>query len=129
MKFALWSLLVGGLLVFMALASSVLKRLPLSTSMLYLAVGLAVSPLWLGLVRAHPLDSTHLLERMSEVAVLVSLFTSGLKLSPQLTDPQWRLPLRLALTSMVVTVAAIAAAGVWLLGLPLGAAILLGAIL
>jgi NhaP-type Na+/H+ or K+/H+ antiporter len=70
-----------------------------------------------------------LLEHLTEIVVLVSLFTAGLKLSPGLTDRSWLLPLRLALTSMVITVAAIAALGYWLLGLPLGAAILLGAIL
>jgi NhaP-type Na+/H+ or K+/H+ antiporter len=46
-----------------------------------------------------------------------------------LHDGRWMLPLRLASVSMLVTVALIAAVGVLLLGLPLGGAILLGAIL
>jgi len=53
----------------------------------------------------------------------------GLKLSPGLRDKRWLLPLRLALTSMVFTVAAIAAAAYFLLDLPLGACVLLGGIL
>ena len=129
MEFALWSLVVGVLLVLVALAGTVLKRLPLTATMLYLAVGLAVSPLGLGLLIAGPLERPVLLERMTEVAVIVSLFTAGLKLSPRLSDLRWRLPLRLALTSMVVTVGCITAVGHWLLGLPLGGAVLLGAIL
>ena len=44
MDFAIWSLIVGVLLVVMALSGSVLARLPLSTAMLYLLVGMAVSP-------------------------------------------------------------------------------------
>ena len=40
-----------------------------------------------------------------------------------------RIPVRLAVLSMLVTIAAIAAGGVFLFGLPLGAALLLGAIL
>ena len=52
--FALWSAIVGLLLVVMALSDSVLARLPLSTSMLYLLVGVAVSPLWLGLASLTP---------------------------------------------------------------------------
>ena len=40
------------LLVLMALSGTVLKRLPLSTAMFYLGVGVAVSPVWLGLVAA-----------------------------------------------------------------------------
>lgn len=69
------------------------------------------------------------MERIAEVAVLVSLFTAGLKLRIPLGDRRWLLPLRLAVVSMTVTVGLIALAGVYLLGLPLGAAVLLGAIL
>jgi sodium/hydrogen antiporter len=129
MDFAIWSVLVGLLLVLMALASTVLKRLPLSTAMLYLVVGMAVSPLGLALVRADPRAHAAILERMAEVVVLLSLFTAGLKLSPGLLDKRWRLPVRLALNAMVLTVAMIAAAAWFFLDLPLGACILLGAIL
>lgn len=129
MEFALWSLLAGLLLVLMALGTTVLARLPLSTAMLYLGVGLAASPLGLGLMDATPFSDTVLLERLTEVVVLVSLFTAGLKLSLGLGNRRWWLPVRLATISMLVTVLAIAAAGWSLLGLPLGAAVLLGAVL
>lgn len=129
MEFALWCLIVGLLLVFMALSSSVLARLPLSTAMLYLGVGLAVSPLGLGLLWTAPRTHTLLLEKLTEVVVLLSLFGAGLKLSLPLADRRWLLPARLAIVSMLITIAAVAAAAHWLLGLPPGAAILLGAIL
>ncbi|HEX7889401.1 MAG TPA: sodium:proton antiporter [Ramlibacter sp.] len=129
MDFALWSVIVGLLLVLMALASTVLKRLPLSTAMLYLLVGLGVGPLALGLVSLDPRGSASMLERMAEVVVLLSLFTAGLKLSPGLRDQRWALPVRLALNSMVVTVALIALVAWLFLDLPPGACILLGAIL
>lgn len=129
MEFAIWSVLVGLLLVLMALGSTVLKRLPLSTAMLYLLVGLAVSPLLLHLVALEPRLDAHVLERIAEVVVLLSLFTSGLKLSPGLRDKRWALPVRLAVNSMVLTVGLIALAAWMFLGLPFGAAVLLGAIL
>jgi sodium/hydrogen antiporter len=129
MDFALWSVIVGLLLIFMALSGSVLARLPLSTAMLYLMVGIAISPVGAGLLWLAPRTQTHLLERLAEVVVLISLFGAGLKLSPGLTDRRWLLPLRLAIVSMLITVGMIAAVGVWLLDLPLGAAVLLGAIL
>ena len=50
-----------------------------------------------------------------------------LRLPPQ--DLRWRPALKMASGAMSLTVAMIAAAGVWMLGMPLGAAILLGAIL
>lgn len=129
MEFATWSIVVGLLLILMALGGSILERLPLSTSMLYLAAGLAVGPLGLALLSAALQQHTLLLERLAEVVVLLSLFTAGLKLSPGLRDQRWLLPLRLALTSMVITVAGVALAAYLLLDWPVGACILLGAIL
>ncbi|MBA2672849.1 cation:proton antiporter [Ramlibacter sp.] len=129
MDFALWSVIVGVLLILMALGGSVLARLPLSTAMLYLGTGLLVSPIALGLLHADPLRHAHVLERMTEVVVLVSLFSAGLKLSAGLKERSWLLPLRLALGSMVVTVACVALLGHYLVGLPWGAAVLLGGIL
>ena len=131
-------ILTGALFVVMALATSVLQRLPLSTSLLYLATGYAVGPAGLGLLDLDPLRSSAVLERITEVAVIVSLFTAGLKLRLPLTTPgglwprlhpAWRPALRLATLSMVLTVALVAGSAWWLFGLPLGAAVLLGAIL
>ena len=124
-----WYIVIGLLLVGMALSGSVLKRLPLSTSMLYLAVGFGLGPYGFGLIRLDPVRDSALLERFAEVAVIVSLFTAGLKLRVGLRDALWELPARLASGSMAVTIGLIAVAGVVGLGLPWGAAILLGAIL
>jgi NhaP-type Na+/H+ or K+/H+ antiporter len=76
-----------------------------------------------------PLAHAALLERLAEVAVLISLFSVGLKLGLPLSNWHWLLPLRLAFVSMTLTVALIAAVGVLALDLPLGAAVLVGAIL
>ncbi len=129
MEVAIWSTLIGILLLSMALGGSVLSRLPLSTSMLYLAYGAALSPWWIGLIDIDLPSSSTTLELLAEIVVLISLFSSGLKLSAGLSDRRWIPSLRLALVSMLLTVGAIAAIGVGLLGLSLGAAILLGGIL
>jgi NhaP-type Na+/H+ or K+/H+ antiporter len=127
--FTAWYLTIGGLLVVMALAATVLKRLPLSASMFYLVVGAALAPAGAGLVRLDILRDAHLLERLTEVALIVSLFTAGLKLRLPLSDRRWRPPILLASAGMVVTVAGVAAFGVYALGLSLGAAVLLGGVL
>jgi NhaP-type Na+/H+ or K+/H+ antiporter len=129
MEITSWSAVVGLLLIVMALGDSLLARLPLSTSMLYLLAGVAVSPLWLGWTALAPTFDSKGLERLAEIVVLLSLFGSGLKMSAGFGDGRWLLPLRLAIVSMLVTVALIAGFGVLALGLPLGAAILLGGIL
>jgi NhaP-type Na+/H+ or K+/H+ antiporter len=97
--------------------------------MLYLLVGIGVSPMGLELLRVQPDTHSHTLERMAEVVVLLSLFTAGLKSSPALRDSRWKLPVRLAVNSMVITVALIALVAWLFLGLPPGACVLLGAIL
>lgn len=129
MSFAAWCVVSGLVLVLMALSATVLKRLPLSSAMLYLALGYALGPGGLGVLDLDALRDAPALERITEVAVLVSLFVAGLKLRVPLRDVRWRVPLRLATLSMVLTVAAIALAGVLILGLSPGAAILLGAVL
>jgi NhaP-type Na+/H+ or K+/H+ antiporter len=129
MNFDLLFVIVGVLLVVMALSAALLKRLPLTTSILYLAVGLLLGPFVSGMVRLDPVERSALLERFTEVAVIVSLFTAGLKLRLPFSDPGWRLPLRLSLLSMTITVGLETLAGVFGLGLPVGAAVLLGAVL
>ena len=127
MEMTLWFIVAGALLVGMALGGSVLKRLPLSTSLLYLVVGYVLGRLGLGRLDAHA--QAKLLEHLTEVGVLISLFTAGLKLRAPFKDPQWRIAVRLAFLAMALTVGLVTAVGVWWLGLPLGAAVLLGAVL
>jgi NhaP-type Na+/H+ or K+/H+ antiporter len=129
MKFELWYLLMGALLVAVALISSMVKRLPLTTTMLYLGVGVLLGPLMAGVAAIDPFKDGGWLERLAELAVLVSLFTTGLKLRVSLRHKDWLVPLRLAVVTMIFTVGMVTMAGVWWLGLPLGAAVLLGAIL
>lgn len=97
--------------------------------MVYLALGVMLSPKGLGYLAIDPAPDSRMLEHVSEVAVVVSLFVCGLKIQLKGNDPLWKLPLRLAFVSMAVTVALIALAGVLFLDLDLGLAVLLGAVL
>jgi sodium/hydrogen antiporter len=129
MSFAEWSMVIGMLLVTMVLAGTLLGRLPLSSAMVYLALGWMLGPDAANVLRPDPVAQAALLERLAEVALLISLFAVGLRLGVPLRDKRWRLPLRLAFLSMGMMVAMISAIGVWWLQLPLGMAVLLGAIL
>lgn len=113
----------------MALSGTLLKRLPLTTSMLYLLAGFALGPAGLGLLSPSPIDDYALLEVIAEVALLISLFAVGMKLTLPLSDWRWRSAVRLATVSMLITIVMLAGLGVWLLDLPIGAAILLAAML
>ena len=124
-----WFLLAGALLILMALLGSAVDKLPLSPGLIYLLIGVVLGPGGLGVISFDPLAHTADFRFICEVAVLVSLFTVGLKLRVSLNDPLWRFPIRLATISMMCVIAAVAAAGMYGLGLTLGGAVLLGAIL
>ena len=125
----LWFLLIGGLLLLRGLTASVLKYLPVTPAIIYLAVGMLVGPSGLHLFHFNPLQESALLEILTEVVVLISLFSAGVKMPGSFTLARWRAPILLATASMALSVGLVAAFAVLLLDLPLGAGVLLGAIL
>ncbi|MGK2927610.1 MAG: cation:proton antiporter domain-containing protein, partial [Lysobacterales bacterium] len=129
MSDALWFVLVGGLLLARGLTAPMLRRLPVTPAIIYLAVGVLVGPTVFNAFHFNPLQESALLEVLTEVAVLISLFSAGVKMPLGVSFASWRAPILLASVSMAVTVGLVAAFAHYLLGLPLGAAVLLGAIL
>ena len=125
---SLWFLLVGGLLLIMGLTCSGLKRLPVTPAIIYLAVGLLLGPTVLNLFHFNPLKESKLLELLTEIAVLISLFSAGVKMPAPINLRQWHSPVLLATVSMTASVALVAAFAYYVLGLAPGACILLGAI-
>ena len=124
-----WFVLIGALLLLRGLSAGLLKRLPVTPAIIYLGVGMLVGPSGLNLFHFNPLKESALLEILTEVVVLISLFSAGVKMPGAFTFARWRAPILLATASMGVTVALVAAFAVLVLGLPLGAGVLLGAIL
>jgi NhaP-type Na+/H+ or K+/H+ antiporter len=125
----LWYLIVGALLISMGMMESVLQRLPLSPAMFYLPIGYALGPAGAGLLDIDPGRHAGVLTIVTEIALLISLFTVGLKMRVPLSDRIWWLPVRLGLVAMLATILLLTLLGVYFLKLPLGAAILLAAIL
>lgn len=126
---AQWFMLIGVVLLVMGLTPTVLKRSPITAAIIYLAVGLLVGPSALNLFHFNPLKESALLEALTEVAVLISLFSAGVKMPAPFSFARWRAPILLATVSMTISVAMVAAFAFYVLGLPLGAGVLLGAIL
>lgn len=113
----------------MALAASVLDRFPVSPAMFYLPVGFVLGPAVFSLIHLSIIHQAGILTDAARIAVLVSLFSVGLRLRVGLRDNLWFLPLRLGVLAMLLTIALLTAGGFYLLKLPLGAAVLLAAIL
>jgi NhaP-type Na+/H+ or K+/H+ antiporter len=126
---AFWFLLVGVLLISIGVLGRFLDRLPVSPAMIYLLVGVALGPLALDALELHPQRELELLTTITEIALLIALFTVGVKARVPVSDRRWRLPLRLATVSMLLTIIGVAAAAWGLLGLPPGLALVLGAAL
>ncbi len=128
MSTASWFLLVGILLLLMGFTVQVMKRLPVTSSMIYLAIGIFLGPTVLGFYHFNPLQESSFLEIFTEAAVLISLFSAGVKMPVPFKWVHWQAPLRLAFLSMSLTVGLVAVFAYFVLGLPLGAGVLLGAI-
>jgi sodium/hydrogen antiporter len=127
--YAIWLLVASFVLVFVALTSVLIKKLPLSYAIIYLGVGVWLGPTGINLVHWSPIEHSKIFLRLTELAVIISLFASGILIGKPLFWKFWQTPIRLLLIAMPLTIAAIALLGWYLLALPLGVAILLGAIL
>lgn len=121
--------LTGGLLLLLALSSAYLRNLPISTSAIYLALGLAIGPLGFGWLRIDLGSEVRWFERLTEVAVIVALFVGGLKLRLPLKDPAWTAARRLGGPIMLASIVGVALCATFLLGLDPATALILGAVL
>lgn len=107
----------------------VLERRPLSMPIAFLALGMVVFALPLGLPDIEPLAHPKLTEHLTEVGVIVALMGAGLKIDRPLSRRGWASTWRLLLIAMPLTIAAMAFLGWWWAGLVPAAAMLLGAAL
>ncbi|MES2317979.1 MAG: cation:proton antiporter [Pseudomonadota bacterium] len=129
MTTTLWFILIGCLMLARGLAATTISRLPFTSAIVYLCVGLVLGPMVLGIFHFNPIEEAKLLETLTEIAVLVSLFSAGVKMPVPITRARWMPAFRLAWVSMSINVGLVTAFAYYVLQLPLGAGVLLGAIL
>jgi sodium/hydrogen antiporter len=123
----LYLLVIGIILIAVTLGSGWISRLPISYAIIYLIAGIALSPYGFNVIQIRP--GAEFLERLSEFVILISLFSCGLKINRPLRPWAWRSTARLIGILMPFCILAVAAIAYWGLGMGVGAAILLGAIL
>ena len=124
-----WFILIGCLMLARGLAATSISRLPFTSAIVYLSVGLLLGPVVLGIFSFDAIKQSHVLETLTEIAVLISLFSAGVKMPVPISFKRWGPSFRLAWLSMTISVALVALFAHFVLSMPLGAAILLGAIL
>lgn len=102
-----------------------------SASVIYVALG-ALGALALWLLDVPPLDPEddhELLERLTELALIVAVFSAGLTIERHVRRRSWVSIAVLLTVVMPLTILAITAFGVGVMGLSFGAALVLGAVL
>jgi sodium/hydrogen antiporter len=125
-------LLFLGVAVFAAVgALSHQRERAFSASLIYLGLGAAAAVVIraAGIDWIDPVGNAALIDHLTEIAVIMALFSAGLKLDRELTRRAWGSTARLLLIAMPITIGVIALLGSRLLGLSAGAALLLGACL
>ena len=117
----------GAVILIVAWLPLWLERLPLTLPMLAVGAGLVAFLFTpdLAAPQAHPRIATTLLE----VVLIVAVMGAGLSIDRRFSWRGWASTWRLLAIVMPLSIAALAALGWGLLGLPLGMAVLLGAIL
>jgi sodium/hydrogen antiporter len=102
-----------------------------SASLIYLGLGAmaAVGLAMLGFGWIDPLQDAELIEHVTELAVVTALFSAGLKIERELRWREWATVTRLLLVGMPAFIVLAAAFGNAVMGLSLGAAVVLASAL
>ncbi|HZH10034.1 MAG TPA: cation:proton antiporter [Microvirga sp.] len=120
----------GAVVLLTAWLPMVLKELPLSLPIFCVGLGALIFAIPdLPGVMPHPGEKLAIVERSSELVVIISLMGAGLKIDRPFGWKRWRLTWRLLGISMPLTILGLAWLGTGMLGLSLAAAILLAAAL
>jgi NhaP-type Na+/H+ or K+/H+ antiporter len=129
MSFIAWVAVLGAVLLTLALTSSYLRWMPVTTSAVCLLLGVAIGPAGLGWLRLDVEDAADWMEHLTEVAVLFSLFVCGLKLRLPFKDRQWRVAFGLAGPVMLLSIGGVCLLLHFAFDIPWGPSLLIGAIL
>lgn len=117
---------LGAMILIIAWAPFILKKLPLSLPILCVTIGFAlfsIDPIssW----APHPDKTPMLVERAAELIVIVSLMGGGLKIDRAVSWKTWNVTWRLLGVAMPLTIGLVMLLGYYLLGLGLATALLL----
>lgn len=102
---------------------------PVSLPLVCLVAGLALYAVPIGLPEPDPLAHRVALEHLTELCVVISLMGAGLAINRRAGPRGWATTWRLLGLAMPLTVAGVALAATGVAGWPIGAALLLGAVL
>lgn len=112
-----------------ALLPVYLKNSYLTLPVIYIIVGIIVSVIWKDLPVFDPVENNLLVEKVTELTVIISLMGAGIKVNKPLKWSLWKPSFRLLFIMMPLFILMVAAmTNIWM-GLSTGAAVLIGAVL
>ncbi|USI75012.1 cation:proton antiporter [Sphingomonas morindae] len=120
---------LGGMLVLATWLPLLLRHLPISLPILFLAAGYGLSFTGWVHMDARQFGQSALAEQLNEAVILIALMGAGLRLDRRFGVRRWDPVWRLLLIAMPLTIGALFLAGQALLGLAAPAALLLAAML
>lgn len=123
-------LLFGCLILFVAWVPLLIRKLPLSLPILCIGAGAILFSLpALSPYAFHPINTPYVIEKATEFIVIISLMGAGLKIGRPFAWRGWGLTWRLIFVAMPLTILALMALGMGVLGLVPSTALLLAACL
>ncbi|MFC4212362.1 cation:proton antiporter [Pedobacter lithocola] len=124
-------MLIAGLgSIGMAFMPALAKKIKISYSLIYVAIGALIFSLWPNFLPAPlPQKDNFLVIHLTELIVIISLMGTGIKIDRSFSFKSWNTPLRLIFVAMILCIAGCVFMGVFMLEIALPSAILLGAVL
>lgn len=121
--------IVGAALLAMAWMPYLTRKFRISYSIVYVLLGILLYSVLDFLPEADPVEYTGVSVRLTEMMVIISLMGTGLKIDEPFSFRNWRIPIRLVSITMLLSIAAVCAIGLYFLNLELPSALLLAAVL
>ncbi|PWS26102.1 cation transporter [Pedobacter yonginense] len=123
-------LIAGIASIGMGFIPSMAKKIGISYSIIYVGIGVLIYLIWpTALPAPLPQKDNSLVLHLTELIVIISLMGTAIKIDRSFSFRRWATPLRLILIAMILAILVSALLGVFILGLPLAAALLLAAVL
>lgn len=128
-NYNLFLLVCGVAFLFGSFFPLLFNRWPISLPMIQVVFGMVMGYFWLSLPFLNPIENGVVIEKLTELVVLVSLVGAGIKIDTPLQWRLWRPTIRLLVITLPLGILLMGLLGYYAFGLSVAAAILLGAVL
>lgn len=122
-------LVIGFAALSMAWVPELTRKINISYSIVYVALGVIIYSVFDTLPWPDPLWEEDFTVHFTELVVIIALMGTGLKIDNPFSFRTWHTPLRLIFITMGISIFALAALGYWFCGFDIASSVLLGAVL